>query len=75
MPDRRFPAALDGPGPSMSSGLLILRVFPFEQTHLDNARQISSLWSTGRSDTRSALASSETNGPCRFIPQTSKARE
>jgi hypothetical protein len=32
-------------------------------------------WSTGRSDTRSALGSSETNGPCPFIPQVSKARE
>jgi hypothetical protein len=32
-------------------------------------------WSTGRSDTRSALGSSETNGPCPFIPQTSKALE
>jgi hypothetical protein len=30
-------------------------------------------WSTGRSDTRSALGSSETNGPCPFIPQASKA--
>ncbi len=32
-------------------------------------------WSTGGSDTRSALGSSETNGPCPFIPQTSKALE
>ena len=32
-------------------------------------------WNTGGSDTRSALGSSETNGPCPFTPPTSKAPE
>jgi hypothetical protein len=32
-------------------------------------------WNTGGSDTRSALGSSDTNGPYLFIPQTSKVRE
>jgi hypothetical protein len=55
--------------------LFSLRVVHLEQTHLDNMPQIFRLWSTGRSDKQSALGSSETNGPCPFIPQTSKALE
>ena len=48
---------------------------PFCTTHFDNARQISRRWSTGRSDTRSAFGSSETNGPSPFILEASKVQK
>jgi hypothetical protein len=83
------PAALNGTGPfSMSKWSILNRLTSTMRGRICCADRLRKLtvyakrmrakgfrWSTGESDIRSALGSSETNGPSPFILQASRARK